>query len=98
MAGLEQGRILARPWEEGSFMSPLRLAEERLGSCAVKQSASALQASPTFTECPWTEDVCVCEGGKVWVLHARGLMSACVNACVCLCAGMWVCVDEMLLG
>jgi len=40
-------------------MSPLRLAEERLGSCAVKQSATALQAAPTFTECPWTEDVCV---------------------------------------
>lgn len=23
---------------------------------------------------------------KVWGMHAHGLMSACVNACVCLCA------------
>lgn len=35
-------------------MSPLRLAGERLGSCAAE--AMALQAAPT--ECPWTEDVC----------------------------------------
>lgn len=81
MAGLEQERILARPWEEGSFMSPLRLAEERLGSCAVKQSASALQASPTFTECPWMEDVCVCvcvrEGESV------GLACSWPNECMC---------------
>lgn len=38
-------------------MSPLRLAGQRLGSCAVKQPATALQAAPTFTECPWTEEV-----------------------------------------
>lgn len=36
-------------------MSPLRLAAERLGSCAAE--ATVLQAAPT--ECPWTEDVCV---------------------------------------
>lgn len=41
-------------------MSPLRLARERLGSCAVKQWATALQAAPAFTECPWMEDVCGC--------------------------------------
>lgn len=38
-------------------MSPLRLAGQRLGSCAVKQPVTALQAAPTFTECPWTEEV-----------------------------------------
>lgn len=69
-------------------MSPLRLAGQRLGSCAVTQWATVLQAAPTFTECPWTEDVCVRE--KVWGMHAHGLMSACANACVCLCAHMSV--------
>lgn len=70
-------------------MSPLRPAGERLGSCAVKQQASALQAALTFTECPWTEDVC--EREKVWGMHAHGLMSACVNARVCVC--VCVCVS-----
>lgn len=57
MAAFEQGRVLARPWEETSFMSPLRPVGQRLGSCAVTQWAVVLQAAPTFTECPWTEDV-----------------------------------------
>lgn len=27
----------------------------------------------------------ICVREKVWGMHAHGLMSACVNACVCLC-------------
>lgn len=56
-------------------MSPLRLSRERQGSCAVKQRAAALQAAPTFTECPWTEDVCEKES----VGHASSL----ANECMC---------------
>lgn len=56
-------------------MSPLRLAGERLGSCAVKQWATALQAAPTFTECPWTEDVC----------ERKSVGHACSWANECMC-------------
>ena len=63
-------------------MSPLRLA----GAPVQLSNGLRRYKLPLHLQNALGRRMCVCEREKVWGMHAHGLMSACVNACVCLCA------------